>query len=339
MNPGEQDQNPFRRPGSFVGSQNNATPTNTSKYFGTRSRFNRNRSTTNQSNYSQQPSFASYAVEPSYPTQQVAKPINPAAKKRKKIIAIVGVSLAALIVLIAVGSAIISNTGIMNIGKNHNLSDLQTLLEKYYPHVHVAWTSNENCLDGGNRLMNPEIDTTEIDKQKENMTEVENGVAEFLDQIDKYGGIKAIDENGEVVELDDKLKIIKNNTKKLQEFFTKLQKVYNLVFDIYISKGSTASIEALKNASDDEKYAQLANYYKSYYSATEKLEELAKNNPECRSNACSDTYLIKSQNEDRLNDGTFDKILRQLYVELDEEEYNTMYLFQEIHNMKPVEER
>ena len=340
MNPGEQDQNPFRRPGSFVGSQTSAAPSNTpntSKYFGARSRFNRNRGTTQTAN-TQKPSFASYAAEPSYPTQQ-PKYVSPAAKKRKKIIAIAGLSIAGIVVLIALGSAIITNTGILNIGKNHNLSDLQSLLEKYYPHVHIAWTSNEHCYEGKNWLRSPDIETDNIKKEKDNLSEVENGIKEFMNQIENYGGIKAIDDNGEVVELDNRLKIIKNNTKKLQEFFTKYRKVYDLVFDIYISKGKTESIEALKNASGDEKYARLANYFKSYYSAEEQLKKIVKDDPECRSDLCRKTSIERSDYEDNINDGTFDKILEQLYVELDEEEHNTMFLFQEIHSMKPVEEK
>ncbi len=336
MNPGEQDQNPFRRPGSFAGAQNNATQPNTSKYFGARSRFNRNRGTTQTANV-QQPTFTSYAQEPSYPTQQ-PKYVDPAAKKRKKIIAIIGLSLVAIIILIAVGATIISNTGILNIGKNHNLSDLQALLEKSYPYINEAIYNNDYCADGGPDLWSPDTNKEEFTKQKNNIAAIDKNLTEFVAEIDKYGGIKAIDDNGETVDLDSRLEILKENAKKLQEFFVKFHNIFDLILDIYISEGSEDSINALKNASSDEDYIQLANNFELYY-ANEKALKASLEDGECKDQACIELSSKKIQYQNNINDGSFDEILKKIYVELNEEQYNTIYLIQEIHRMKPVEEK
>lgn len=335
MNPGEQDQNPFRRPGSFVGSQNSATPTNTSKYFGARSRFNRNRGSS-QITSIQQPSFASYAAEPSYPAQQAARPVNPAAKKRKKIIAIVGFSIAAIVILISVGVTVINNTGILNIGKNHNLSELQEVMKKYYPYVGIAWEQNQNCDYGQNKLWDPEYTTDQLKEKKEQLAETEKEIAEFLKELEKFGGIKGKNSDGEIIEVDTYIETIKNKTKILYEFFQKFRKTFDLIIDIYINNGSDESIDALKDSSNDEEVIKLAKYYKDFYTAYKSLKTKVENKT-CDQKTCDELYDTMNKNKKYLNDGTFDKILKKLYVDLGENQ-GILFLMQEIYLMKQVEE-
>ena len=290
MNPGEQNQNPFRRPGTTTTGSQNGAPVNRSRYFGGRSRYQGNRtSSTNQ------PNPQGFVNPFSQPQQQPVAPIAPAPayaptperkshKKRNLLIAGGVIAVVAIIVTLIVTTIKITDSGIHLKGTNHSLADLQTILEKYGDNFREAWLQNVSVRDAKQvfpHYSKAEKENSEIVKRYEDKrTTIVDALKKFSDELEQFGDIDINGSNYQDYDINHDLAFLKETVKKIAVFYEKYINTQIAIIQIYEEDASSQSIDNLKNIIENESLNELANIItekiknRKMTEAPEKLDEL-----------------------------------------------------------------
>ena len=266
MNPGEQNQNPFRRPGTTTTGSQNGAPVNRSRYFGGRSRYQGNRtSSTNQLNpqgfinpFSQPQQTTTSTPAPAYVS--APEPVKKSHKKRT-ILIIAGIAAAALLIVVAITTFFtITGDGLRLKGSNHSLSDLQETVEKYHGYFKTAWLRNETIRENGLEFPNyGKAEEEDIKKYEDKNQEYINGLYEFSEKMEQFGSINAVAPYGENYNINEYIETLKDITKKVAVFYDKYIKIQVALNRIVSSDRSSESIENLKKIVDDENLRKLAD--------------------------------------------------------------------------------
>ena len=278
MNPGEQDQNPFRRPGSISGSQNSAS-INRSRYFGARSRY--------QSNHSQNTTVPNPQgfVNPFSQQQQQPQPQYvtltqaPARRSHKKRNLIIAGSIAAIVLIVTaviVTTVTIANGGMLLKGTNHNLADLQATIEKYRDRFRESWLQNESVREYTHSFprysKNLEENEKAIKEYENKRDENVNAILKFSEELDQFGDIDIKNSNYEDYDINHDLKFLKNVVKKIADFEKKYINIQIAIINIFNEDASEQSINNLKNITDNENLRKLSETVKNQFRNLTKTE-------------------------------------------------------------------
>ena len=279
MNPGEQDQNPFRRPGSISGSQNSAS-INRSRYFGARSRY--------QSNHSQNTTVPnpqgfvnpfSQQQTQQLPTTPVSAAQKPKHNHKKRNIFLVFVAAATIIATIAliVVSIVVNENGLSLKGTNHSLSDLLDTFNEYDDYFHAAWEQNLSIREGN--VAFPyigEIDKEVFEKYKKKYLDYAEKLTSFSKELEKFGKIDAKYPYGDNYDINKLLSSLKSTVQKTAVFYEKYTRIIISIARIKLENASDDSIKEFKDIPGDEKLHELAdkiaNIYKGKADKTERQE-------------------------------------------------------------------
>ena len=319
MNPGEQDQNPFRRPSSAssIGTQN------ASRYFGTRSRYNANRTRNTQLANAQPaqsyfPQAAQMQPVPAY-AAPVAQPQRSGGKRKflliAAIIAVVGI-ITAIIVSIGI------NGGIRIKGMNHSLEDLQALLKDNRDTVLEALATNEIAQENKQKIAIYQIEDEEQYKSLVNTyRDQQTKLNQFKDRLEDFGSISAYDPYDETIDINELMNTLKEITNKLAAFYDKYAEMHIIIADISRSNGDNTQINKLESFSDNENSKALANNYKDYYQKLANYNKINTTN-DCERNRknteCRNISTELSNAKEKIEDGSYSKYLNSIAVELPE---------------------
>ena len=275
MNPGEQNQNPFRRSSSAssTGTQN------TSRYFGARSRYNANRTRNTQlantqpaQTYFQQPDQIQPA--PAY-AAPIAQPQRSGGKRKFLLIAaIIAVVSIITVIIVSIGM----NGGIHIKGMNHSLEDLQATLKEYRDNIIDVSIDNEKALSGNQVFaigFNDDEDKSEEEREEINKkrqeyktayTERRDKIKAIREKLDDFGSITAYDPYESNADINNLMKTLKESLDKYVAFYEKYSELKLIQLEILESNGEASSIEKLKKLDDDENLDKLYKSITVFYS-------------------------------------------------------------------------
>ena len=327
MNPGEQDQNPFRRPSSAssMGTQN------ASRYFGTRSRYNANRTRNTQLTNAQPaqsyfPQAAQMQPVPAY-AAPVAQQQRSGGKRKflliAAIIAVVGI-ITAIIVSIGI------NGGIHIKGMNHSLEDLQAVLGEYRDSIIDVLIDNEKALSGDQEFAisySEEIGEKDQEQEeekkrkqqeyKDNYTKKYEKIKAAREKLDDFGSITAYDPYENNVDINDLMKTLKESLDKYVAFYEKYYQLKILQLEIQQSYGEASSIEKLKNLDDGQNLEKLSKSITNLYSILKQVKNKCGEMP--NSSTCIELSVKLSNAKKEIDQSAYNAYLKSIAVETTDE--------------------
>ena len=247
MNPDEQDRNPFRR--------RTSASSRTGRYLSGRPNFSQQ----------QTPDFFSQAMAQNTPAPTQKNRVN-----KKPIFITLGIlGIIAFIVLTV--TVIIPMIGdiIASTDKNHSITELQAVAKEYYKDVINMELIIEASVKDNTVLKIPEdLNTRQSIEEKgiKNRADVSKRIEEFLEKLDKFGGVMAYDRSNNEINLDSTIEEAKTKLSKHKEVYDDINTVYSAVANVYISNGEESKIEKLRNCYEDDDLNKVADLLRDSYS-------------------------------------------------------------------------
>ncbi len=247
MNPDEQDRNPFRR--------RTSASSRTGRYLSGRPNFSQQ----------QTPDFFSQAMAQNTPAPTRKNRVN-----KKPIFITLGIlGIIAFIVLTV--TVIIPMIGdiIASTNKNHSITELQAVAKEYYKDVINMELIIEASVKDNTVLKIPEdLNTRQSIEEKgiKNRADVSKRIEEFIEKLDKFGGVIAYDRSNNEINLDSTIKEAKTKLSKHKEVYDDINTVYSAVANVYISNGEEDKIEKLRNCYEDDDLNKVADLLRDSYS-------------------------------------------------------------------------
>ena len=258
MNPGEQDLNPFRRStsaGSRAGHYLSGRP-----------------------NFPQQKTPNFYPTPTPTPPQKKRKSLKP-------VLIIAGIIAVIAVIIISISMAIPSiGRFIDGTNKNHNLKELQAVLNDHYTDVILM----EQYFGGLNVAKNTLWEIDEYGDYKARRTNMNtaadalSSIKQLREELDKYGNIEVPSGQSDNIDVNEYLEKTKTTLDKHASALEKIVNIYFAIIDIYEKEANEESLAKLRDAYPGKHTDKIAALLKEYFAAHAKICE--DDTEQCRNN-------------------------------------------------------